>query len=249
MTFRPRHLSVSSVQLYATCPAQWKARYVDRLVTPSNPPMLFGKAFHAALEAEHRGENSERALIAAWNAADSDLAASGQVMHPGKAHALALLDEYKARGLGGKLGRPECKFMLMLPTPNVPVPVLGYIDLPIPEQHRFREFKTTSGSTWTDTKVALEHQLHVYGWAYQRTYNHRVTCAEYVIFSTVSPSLYVIEAVPSPDGFRLFEMQAEATWQGIVAGNFDGCGACELCKPSVERPSNGPTFAWDEAAS
>ena len=247
MAFRPRHLSVSSVQLFATCPAQWKARYVDKLAQPTNPPMLFGKAFHAALEAEHRGLDSERALIAAWNAQDAILAASGQAMHPGKAHALALLNLYRERGYGGALGEPERKFLLPLPTPKVPVPVMGFIDLPIPERRRFREFKTTSLTTWTDAKIALEHQLHVYGWAYQHVYRHRPEMAEYAIFGTTQPTLTMHEAVPSPDGFRLFERAAEAVWQAIVEQRFDGCGVCpELCKPPAEKA--GPTFAWEATA-
>jgi hypothetical protein len=252
MVFLPRHLSVSAVALYVKCPAAWKARYVDRLVVPSNPPMLFGKAFHAALEAEHRGENSERALVAAWNAGDADLAANDQAMHPGKAHALALLDEYKALGLGGKMGEPERKFMLRMLTPSVPVPVLGFIDLPIPERRRFREFKTSSAPTrWTYEKVMLEYQLHTYGRAYQDIYRHRVDCAEYVVFGTDSVRVDVIEAVPDPHGFRLFERAAMDTWTGIKAGQFDGCGRqdCDVCrKPTIEKPRNGPSFDWEESA-
>lgn len=248
LMFLPRHLSVSAVQTYVTCPASWKARYVDRLVIPSNPPMMFGKAFHAALEAEHRGENSERALIAAWNAGESDLAASDQAMHPGKAHALALLDEYKRLGLGGKLGEPERKFVLRLLAPSVPVPVLGYIDLPIPERRRFREFKTTSTTTWTDEKIQTQAQLHVYGRAYQDVYHHRVDRAEYVIFRTDCVQVDVYEAVPSSDGFRAFELEAEATWRGIKDGYFEGCGkqSCDVCRVSKERPATGPTFDWGE---
>jgi hypothetical protein len=250
--FLPRHLSVSAVQTYVTCPALWKARYIDRLVQPSNPPMMFGKAFHAALEAEHRGENSERAMIAAWNAGDADLAASGQALHPDKVHALRLLDEYKALGLGGKLDEPERKFMLRLLTPSVPVPVLGYIDLPIPERRRFREFKTTSSTTrWTYEKVMLEYQLHAYGRAYQSIYHHRVQCVEYVIFGTDSVRVEIIEAEPSADGFRLFERAAMDTWEGVKAGRFDGCGkqSCDVCHVDTDKPASGPTFDWGEAAS
>lgn len=247
--FRPPHLSVSAVQLYQRCPAQYRQRYVNKMVTPSNPPMLFGSAFHAALEAEHKGENSERALVAAWNAADADLASSGQQLRPDKLHALALLEAYRAGGYGGQIGIPERMFKLPLPTPNVPVPVLGYIDLLLPERRRFREFKTTAGTSWTETKIALEYQLHVYGWAYQRLFHHRVECAEYVIFSTSTPQFFVIEAMPSPDGFRLFERAAEMTWHGIVEGKYDGCMKkdCLVCTPSIvpSKPS-GPSFSWDE---
>lgn len=245
MAYRPRALSVSSVQLYARCPAQYRQRYVERLVTPSSPELLFGKAFHAALEAEHTGKDSERVMIAAWNAAE---AAYGHPLAAGKAHALALLNAYRKLGLGGKCGIPERKFTLPFPDPSIPVPLTGYVDLLLPERRRFREFKTTSGKTWTDIKVQGEHQLHVYAWAYQRLFKHRPECAEYVIFGTRQPTVEVIEAVPSPDGFRVFEQAALLTWRGIVEGRYEPCGECrELCKPPSEQAVSGPTIDFGEA--
>lgn len=244
--YRPTYLSVTMVQLYARCPAQFKRRYVDKLVIPTNQWMSFGKAFHEALEAEHRGEDSERALIASWNKYQAILDTAQAGVMPDKVHALKLLDLYRERGLGGKLGQPERKFIERLPMANVPVSVIGYIDLPIPEARRFREFKTTSAKTWTATKIALEHQLHVYGWAYQRAYRHRAEMAEYVIFRTDVPQVDVHEAAPSPDGLRLFEFAAEGTWRGIVEGKYDGCGECkELCKPPVERTKDAPVVEFD----
>ena len=245
--YRPTYLSVSAVQLYVKCPAQYRRRYVEKMVTPTNPPMSFGIAFHAALEAEHRGQDSERTLIAEWNKRQDILTAANLGEMPSKSHALALLDEYKARGLGGKIGVPERKFVRRLPMANVPVPVLGYVDLSIPERRRFREYKTTSGSSWTQEKAQGERQLHVYGWDYQMTYRHRAECAEYVIFGTVTPTVEVLEVVPSADGLRLFETEAEAVWRGIVQGEYPPCGECpELCKPPVARPDNGPVVTFDE---
>lgn len=243
--YRPRHLSVSAVALYVKCPALYRQRYVERLVTPSNPYMLFGSTFHAALEAEHRGEDSERALIAAWNKNQGILDTADLGQMASKLHALALLDEYKARGLGGKIGVPERKFVRRLPMANVPVPILGYVDLSIPERRRFREFKTTGSTTWTREKAQGERQLHVYGWDYSQTYHHRAECAEYVIFRTDILAVDVLEVVPSADGFRLFETEAEAVWNGIVNEQYDGCGVCELCKPPVRRAEIAPTVEWD----
>lgn len=244
--YRPTYLSVSAVALYVKCPAQYRQRYVDKLVTPANPPMSFGIAFHAALEAEHRGQDSERALIAEWNKRQAILDAANLGTMPSKTHALALLDEYKSRGLGGKVGIPERKFVRRLPMANVPVPILGYVDLTIPERRRFRENKTTSGTSWTREKAQSERQLHVYGWDYSQTYRHRVECAEYVIFGTVTPTIEVLEVVPSADGLRAFETEVEAVWAGIVKGEYPPCGECsELCKPPEKRPDNGPTVMWD----
>lgn len=249
MTFRPAHLSVSSVALYTRCPAQYRQRYVDKLVTPTTAPQATGTAFHRALEAEHRGQDSERAWIAAANSTSAALAASGLDLTMSKAHGLDLLNLYRERGLGGKKGEPERKFVLPFPSPHIPVPLLGYIDLAVPDEREYRDFKTTAGTSWNAVKVALEPQLHAYGWAYQQLYRHRAERALWVVFSTRTVAMDVYEALPSPDGFRAFELEAEAAWQGIVAGRYDPCGVCkELCAPPIEKPSNGPTFVWEDAS-
>jgi hypothetical protein len=33
---------------------------------------------------------------------------------------------------------------------------------------------------------------------------------------------------------RLFELAAIVAWRGVVAGKFDGCGKCAVCKPPAE---------------
>lgn len=249
MTFRPRHLSVSSVALYVKCPALWKARYVDRLVTPTTAAQATGTAFHKALEAEHRGYDSERAWIAAANIAEAELAASGRSLTMSKAHGLELLNLYRARGLGGAKGEPERKFLLPFPSRSIPVPLLGYIDLNLPAEREYRDFKTTGGTSWTQAKVDLEPQKEAYGWAYQQINKHRAERALWCVFSTATLTLDVFETLPSPDGFRLFELQAEATWRGINEGRFVGCGECEeLCKPPQAKAPNGPIVEWDEAS-
>lgn len=245
VTFRPCHLSVSAVQTYARCPAQYRARYVDRIVTPTTNPQAWGKAFHTALEALHRGQDAELAWLAAWNIAQRDALTSGMPSFgPSKLHGLELLEQFRQRGLADSTGEPERKFVLPFPSPKIPVPLLGYIDFTAPSDRHFRDYKTTSGSSWTAEKVALEHQLHVYGWAYQRIYHHRPDRALWVIFSTLTPTLEVIEGYPSPDGFRLFERQAEAVWEGIIEGKYDGCGECAICRPPDLKPAKGPVFEW-----
>lgn len=249
MIYRPRHLSISSVATYVRCPAVFRQRYVDRLVTPTTGPQGTGTAFHKALEAEHRGEDSERAWIAAYNAMEQTLAATGETLTISKSDGLELLNEFRRRGLGGKIGIPERKFVLPFPSENIPVPFLGYIDLSVPLERHFRDYKTTAGTAWTETKAQLEPQLHGYGWAYQKTHHHRAEYALWVIFNTKTLTVDPLKVYPSPDGFRLFERQAEATWAGIEADQYDGCGeqSCELCTPPADKPSNGPSFDWEEA--
>lgn len=249
--FRPQHLSASSVALYTRCPAQFRRRYVERIVTPTTPAQAWGKAFHAALEALHRGEDAELRWLSAWDEAEAYLDQTNQPpLSAGKEHGFRLLKAYRNLGLDGVKGEPEKRFRLPFPSDGIPVPLLGFIDLAVPSERQYRDFKTTGGSYWNATKVALEPQVQAYGWAYQKLYHHRAERALWIIFSTQKPTVDVYETTPSPDGFRLFQIQAEATWLGITAGNFAGCGTCpELCKPpAAAKPFAGPAFDWSKAS-
>lgn len=242
--FRPRHLSVSSVQLYLRCPAQYKARYVDRLVSPTTQPQAWGTAFHKALESLHRGEDADVAWVRAWNAASGAFPLGA--FQPGKVHGLELLEAFRQRGLDTQKGAPEQKFVLPFPSSKIPVPLFGYIDFVAPEVRQYRDYKTTAGTSWTQSKVDLEPQKDVYGWAYQKLHHHRADTALWVIFSTMAPTITVYESVPSVDGFRLFEQTAEMVWDGIVRGRYEGCGTCEVCVPPVAKSAgNPPAFVWE----
>ncbi len=244
MTFRPAHLSVSSVALYTRCPLAYKLRYVDRVLEPASPAMLTGLAFHAALERDHRGGSATRVWLDGWNAIE----ANGITPVMDKTHGLELLELFRARGFGGMIGEPERRFKLPFPSSMIPVPLLGYLDLAIPKQRVYRDYKTHGGNQWNATRVALEPQLHVYGWAYQGLYRHRPERAQWLIFSTREVTLDVYEAIPSADGFRLFEMQAEACWRGITHGDYTGCGlkTCAACTPPDGRPIAGPLLEIDQ---
>lgn len=238
--YRPRHLSVSAIELYVKCPAAYRERYVEKKPTPPSVPMSWGTAFHRALEAGHNGHDPESAWLRSWNAMRDECAGRGQVFLPSKSHGLMLLDEYTRRGLMVP-GKPEVKFSLKLPAGTVPVPILGYIDAVLPEE--MREYKTSRGGWWTETKARTANQSAVYGWAHQRLYSRRVPM-RYVIFGTRVPTVteYVVEH--SPEIFRVFEQVAELVWQGIVEEKYDGCGTCDICRPKVERAA-GAEFSLD----
>jgi len=247
--FLPRHISVSSIALFTRCPAQWKRRYVDRIVPPASAAQATGIAFHKALEAQHRGQDGALAWIAAADGVSDALAATNQTLTMSKEHGIKLLNLYRDQGLSDAIGEPERMFKLELPTPRIPVPVLGYIDLAVPSERHFRDFKTTGGKFWNATKVALEPQVAVYGWAYQRLYRHRAERALWCIFSTNTVTLDVYEVAPSLDAFRVFEQTAEMVWKAILAEQFDGCGKCsEVCKPREEKAAEGPAFVWEAAS-
>lgn len=246
--FIPTHLSVSSVELYAACPARWRRRYVERLPEPPSVPMAWGSAFHKALEAAHSSDpavDCEQAWVRTWNETRETL---GPSFRPGKAHGLELLEAFTSGGLAVKCPA-EVKFVLPFPGGRIvhprtrrPIPLLGYVDAFAPDDTR--EYKTAGkASYWTKAKAQLANQTHVYGWVRQRTMHHRRP-VRYVIFGTRYPTMteYVVE--PSPDGFRVFEQLAELAFDGIVNGRFDGCGTCELCAPKA-TPESAAEFSLE----
>lgn len=247
MTFLPQHLSVSAVSLYARCPAQWRRRYVDRVVEPATAAQATGTAFHKALEALHRGRDGELAWIAAADEAEALLAQAGQSLTMSKEHGFKLLKLYRERGLDAATGEPERMFKLAIPLSTIPVPILGFIDLTVPSEREFRDFKTTGGTYWTQAKVDLEPQVAVYGWAYQKLYHHRAQRALWCVFNTNTAALDVYETEPSTDAFRVFIQAAELVWKGISEQRFEGCGTCSLCAPKrVKVDGSAPSFVWGD---
>lgn len=228
--FRPKHLSVSAVELYVKCPAQFRLRYVDKTPMPQTVSMAWGTAFHRALEAGHNGHDAEVAWLQSWNDMRAELAARGETLTPSKSHGLTLLNEYIGRGLM-QPGKPEVKFTLKLPSPNVPVPILGFIDAVLPNE--MREYKTSKGGWWTEAKAQLAFQTAVYGWAHQRLFR-RTVGMRYVIFGTRTPTVTEYVVGYAPEIFRVFEQTAEKVWQGIVDEQYDGCGACDVCQPKAD---------------
>jgi hypothetical protein len=224
----PAHLSVSAVQLYARCPLAWRRRYVDGVVDQSTPPMLFGKAFAEAMEAQHRGEDADTVFARAH---------AGTNAYPGAEHGLRLLALYRERFNFD--GRPEQKFTLYLPDrQQIPVPILGFMDLECDDE--VVEFKT-SRSPWSQARADAEYQSAVYGWAFQQRHRRRPHCVRYLVFSTRSVDVQEILTHPTSSDLRLFELAAIAAWKGIRSGAEGQCGKCDVCRGPAQSDA-WPSF-------
>jgi hypothetical protein len=224
MTALPKYLSVSSVQLYARCPAQWYRRYVEKVADVKTPPMAFGSAFALALEAHHRGQDGDTVFA-------REHAEQGMPM-PGAEHGLRLLGLYRERF--NFTGTPEQKFSLYLPDRrHVPVPILGFMDLETDEE--VIEFKTAR-RPWTQARADAEFQSAVYGWAFRQRRRRPVSCVRYLVFSTRTVDVQEIVTVPTVSDLRLFELAAGVMWRGINMGIFEGCGRCPVCRPLSDEP-------------
>jgi len=225
----PAHLSVSSIQTYARCPAQWHRRYVLKIQDPPTAPMAFGKAFATALEALHKHQDAEAAWVQAHAAALPGI-------HPSAEFGLTLLRLYRERGVIA--GVPEQRFRLKLPDRSLP-PLLGFMDLMTPRG--VVEVKT-SAARWDQTRCDAELQAAAYAWAFGELNKRPAEHVRYLVFSTRTPSLTEILTYPGANELRLFELAAIAAWDGITGGRFDGCGRCALCKPAAAY--DGPTLEF-----
>jgi hypothetical protein len=226
----PDHLSVSAVQLYRRCPAQWRRRYLDGIENPPSPAMSFGKAFALALEAHHLGADGDVMFARAH-------AASG-IAVPGAEYGLRLLELYRQRF--NLDGQPEQPFSLYLPARHrLPVPIQGVMDLERTDE--VVEFKT-SRNRWSQARADAEYQSAVYGWAFEQRHGRPPGHVRYLVFSTRTIGVQEIMTRPSASDFQQFELAASVVWRGIVGGAFDGCGRCELCRASEAREET--TYDW-----
>lgn len=239
--YRPAHLSVSAVDCYATCPANYRRRYVQRMSDPPTAAMAFGHAMAVALEALHRGQDGEQAWLTAYGREVQLLIRQGQ--HTASLrHGLELLALYQARGVGQ--GTPEWRFQEYLPDrERVPVPLLGYLDLATDTE--VWEFKCSKGG-WDQDRVDHSLQAHVYRWAFLRARGRAPECVRFLVFSTVRVQLDEYVTYPSGGDLALFEQQAAVVWKGIVRGEFPPrCGRCTACALASGQPPKGAGAPWE----
>ena len=237
--FPTRHLSVSSVQLYLRCPASWHRRYVLGITEPLTAPMAFGSVMAKALEALHLGKDADVAFVVEHAKA----MALGPIA-PGAEYGLQLLRLYRERGVFK--GEPEVRFRLFLPDRKaVPLPLLMVMDLVA--DRRVVEFKT-SMTKWTQEKVNNEFQATVYGWGYQQVKQHQADAVHYVVMSTSSPSITEFETYPTGLDLRVFERVAAKMYRDVLAGKFDPCGTCRVCKPRDVQDDTGPRLVFGGTA-
>jgi len=233
--YLPDHLSVSSIQLYRRCPAQWKRRYIDGIVDPPSPAMAFGKVFALALEAHHLGADGD-VVITRTHAASRNA-------RPGADYGLHLLKLYRDRfDLDGKPERPFTLFLM--DRQRVPVPIHGVMDLERSDE--VIEIKTAR-NPWSQERADSEYQAATYSWAFEQLHGRPPRQVRYLIFSTRSVSVQEIITHPTASDFRQFELAAVAVWQGIVRGDFDGCGRCSLCRPPATEYDwwhRGASVGW-----
>lgn len=225
MSINIDHLSYSSISLYLDCPEAWRRKYIAQEPTKGSAALVFGSAFHAAIEAQlTTGQNAALAWPEAWKGALSknegmDWGFDTPEVHFNEGVRL-LSNPIVAEAIDGLAARTDEAGVMVerkvtLSVPSVPIPVIGYIDF-VATDGVPCDLKTSSRS-WTETKAADSLQ----GLFYLAALNqagcnwHNWRFRHVVFVKTKTPQVQVLENVHKPSElFFLFRVVSEV-WRGI----------------------------------
>jgi len=170
------HLSYSSISTYLMCPRSWRFRYLDKVEAPTSPALIFGSAFHEAIEGHIADRHTAPgiSLIDRWETAwSTQLESKGNNVAWGKDSTESLHDLGHAMlsdpGVQGVIeairpvmhkGQALIEEKVELRVPGVPMPVIGYVDV-IEEGGVPADFKTSARS-WSQNRAHEELQATFY---------------------------------------------------------------------------------------
>lgn len=228
------HLSFSSINLYQLCARAWEYRYVKRVSTPASPNLVFGSAFHSAIEAliYARAKRQAVAPHTAWTvkwseAIQQEIAWDSESPEELSNTGLRMLVCPDTTDLLNSIkpmmqddGEPMIERRIELHVPEVPIPIIGYIDI-ILEDGTVGDFKT-SASAWPPNKAAKESQPLFYLAALNQAgfpltqYRAR----HYVFVKTKKPQVQVLDTERSIGEIFSLLRTIRDVWRGIEAGSF-----------------------------
>lgn len=213
------YLSPSRLTCYDWCPRSYRERYVDKVVEPPTPEMLFGVAVHAGLEALFLGGDAERAFLQRWAQAQDELAAALRPFGGGlKVRGLDILQQ--VRGLGLR-GQPEVAMSLI--AAPVTLPMIGFMDLVEPDGSVV-DFKTTAFG-WTQAKADAQVWQPAIYLARQAQLLGYIPRFRYVVAPRIDGPLVVRAGDRTAAQIEDALWQAQLTLQAIDAGEFEcRCG-------------------------
>lgn len=159
------HLSYSSISTYQRCPRKWKFRYIEKIPTIASEALAFGGAFHNTIEQylkvggdllahweEKWVEKTQEEDVLFDTETDDAMYQQGIEMFqsPSIREGLA---QIKPLWIGDV---PMIEQKVSLEVENVPVPVIGYIDI-LTADNLPGDFKTSS-NRWSVDKAEGEIQ-------------------------------------------------------------------------------------------
>lgn len=227
------HLSYSSISTWLICPRSWKYKYIEKVPTSPSPALVFGSAVHDTIE-EYVGETERRYSLAElwpfkWQAQlelNPDIIWSDETpegLHNDGLRLLSAPDVVTTID-GLNILRddngPYIERKIELRVPDVPIPIIGYIDL-MAEDGVPMDLKTSSKS-WNADKASSETQPLFYLAALMQAGNttHRMRFRHIVLVKTKTPQIQILESTFTIGNiFWLLEM-IHTVWGAIREGHF-----------------------------
>lgn len=230
------HLSYSSISTYLLCPRSWRFHYVDKIKTPTSPSLVFGSAFHNAVE-QHL--TTRDPIIDLWHQAWADQLEKEQAIDWGEDtpetlcnDGVRMLSHPDAIDVLARIQPKSIETKVVLDVLNVPVPIIGYVDL-IEQDFVPADIKT-SNKSWSEDRANTEMQPTFYLAAIMQSgpnFNRDLKFRYYIFVKTKMPKIQVIETTRTPaDLFWLLEM-IEDVWQGIEREVFPPNPGTWKCAP------------------
>ena len=230
------HLSYSSISTWLMCPRSWRYRYVDKVPAPKSPALVFGSAFHDAVEA-HVRDQDDTPLAARWSQCwaaqlerDGEVSWDKEPTHYEDLGA-AMLSAPDVVALVGALTALKIEEKITLNVPGVPVPIIGYIDM-IETDGVPADFKTSARS-WSQKKADDEMQATFYLAALNQSGHKAAGQFRYYVFvkNARKPQVQIWETHRTArDMFWLFGLIGDV-WHSIERGAFPPNPTTWKCSP------------------
>jgi CRISPR/Cas system-associated exonuclease Cas4 (RecB family) len=228
------HLSYSSISSYLLCPRNWKYKYVDQIKTRPSPALKFGSAVHNTIEniLKQKAENenviiAHRAYMEFFTQYFSDCRDDPEInwgftnFDEQMAIAKRIFDQEEITSELSKLNPIEIETHVTLEVPNVPIPVIGYVDL-IFEDGTPADIKTSS-KKWGQSRADTELQPNFYLAALSQQNQTDILDGKfiyYILTKAKSPILQEVVTYRKPaDLFFVYDL-VKSVWDAISAGAF-----------------------------
>ena len=226
------HLSYSSISLFLDCPEAWRRKYLAQEPTKTSPALVFGTAFHGALEAYLGAPQTEPVSYwaGAWaKALERDGSSIDWGIDTPETHCnegvRLLSNEGVVRAVKNLTVRqdsdgPMIERKVTLSVPGVAVPVIGYIDF-VAQDGVPCDLKTSSRA-WSSDKASDSLQSLFYLAALNQAGHdwHQWRFRHVVFTKAKTPQVQVLEHSHKPaELFFLFRV-VQSVWAAIQSGVF-----------------------------
>lgn len=229
------HLSYSSISAYQMCPRSWYYKYIEKIKTPASANLVFGSAFHGAIEQLIKANltstpvRPEEVWFEQWQQQidRQEVDWQGELPEQISNQGMRMLAHSSTTELVKTLeplitveGLPTIEQYVELKLPGVPK-IIGYIDM-IASDQSLIDFKTAARS-WTADKAEKEMQPNVYFAALLQSgirLRPEMLFQHVVFVKTKTPQVQILKTIrTAADIFKAISLITE-TWKAIQSEIF-----------------------------